>query len=56
MSAVGLLPIAAAGLDIDEMMKGMADAREDFSTDVIDDNYAYQYAVIRNILHKKVKI
>ena len=55
MSAVGLLPIAAAGLDIDEMMKGMADAREDFSTDVIDDNYAYQYAVIRNILHKKGK-
>ena len=55
MSAVGLLPIAAAGLDIDEMMKGMADAREDFSTDVIDDNYAYQYAVIRNILHRKGK-
>ena len=55
MSAVGLLPIAAAGLDIDEMMKGMADAREDFSTDVIDNNYAYQYAVIRNILHKKGK-
>ena len=55
MSAVGLLPIAAAGLDIDEMMKGMADAREDFSTDVIDDNYAYQYAVIRNILYSKMK-
>ena len=55
MSAVGLLPIAAAGLDIDEMMKGMADAREDFSTDVIDNNYAYQYAVIRNILHRKGK-
>lgn len=55
MSAVGILPIAAAGLDIDEMMKGMADAREDFSTDVIDNNYAYQYAVIRNILHRKGK-
>ena len=55
MSAVGLLPIAAAGLDIDEMMKGMADAREDFSTDVIDNNYAYQYAVIRNILYKDGK-
>ena len=55
MSAVGLLPIAATGLDIDEMMKGMADAREDFSTDVIDNNYAYQYAVIRNILHRKGK-
>ena len=37
------------------MMKGMADAREDFSTDVIDDNYAYQYAVIRNILYQNEK-
>lgn len=55
MTAVGLLPIAAAGLDIDEMMKGMADAREDFSTDAIENNYAYQYAVIRNILHRKGK-
>ena len=31
LTAVGLLPIAVAGIDIDEMMKGAADAREAYS-------------------------
>ena len=40
LSAVGLLPIAAAGIDIDELMKGAADAMERFSV-LSPDNDAY---------------
>ena len=55
LTAVGLLPIAAAGLDIDAMMKGANDAREKFSTSNLQENDCYQYAVVRNILHRKGK-
>ena len=55
LTAVGLLPIAASGLDIDAMMKGANDARMDFSTSSLEDNHCYQYAVVRNILHRKGK-
>ena len=54
LSAVGLLPIAAAGIDIDELMKGAADAMERFSV-LSKDNDAYKYAAIRNILYRKGK-
>ena len=54
LSAVGLLPIAAAGIDIDELMKGAADAMERFSV-LSPDNDAYKYAAIRNILYRKGK-
>ena len=54
LSAVGLLPIAAAGIDIDELMKGAADAMERFSV-LSEDNDAYKYAAIRNILYRKGK-
>ena len=50
----GLLPIAAAGIDIDELMKGAADAMERFSV-LSEDNDAYKYAAIRNILYRKGK-
>ena len=53
LTAVGLLPIAAAGLDIDAMMKGADDARIDFSNPNLEENYCYQYAAVRNILHRK---
>ena len=54
LSAVGLLPSAAAGIDIDELMKGAADAMERFSV-LSPDNDAYKYAAIRNILYRKGK-
>ena len=54
LSAVGLLPIAAAGIDITELMKGAADAMERFSV-LSPDNDAYKYAAARNILSRKGK-
>ena len=54
LTAVGLLPIAAAGINIDQMMKGAQDAREAY-TKPYDDNPCYMYAAIRNILRCKGK-
>ena len=55
MTAVGLLPIACAGIDIDALMKGAADAREAYSV-CSKDNDAYRYAMTRNILYRKGKV
>lgn len=55
LSAVGLLPIAAAGIDIDSIMKGAADARENYSGTDITKNECYQYAAARNALSRKGK-
>lgn len=55
LTAVGLLPIAAAGIDIDEMMKGAADAREVYSNPSLKENDAYKYAAVRNALYNKGK-
>ena len=55
LTAVGLLPIAAAGIDIDAMMKGAADAREEYSNPSLKENIAYQYATVRNALYNKGK-
>jgi len=49
LTAVGLLPIAVAGIDIDAMMSGAADARAAYSSSNIDENDAVKYAAIRNI-------
>ena len=54
LSAVGLLPVAAAGIDIDALMQGAADAMERFSR-LGPDNDAYKYAAARNILYRKGK-
>ena len=54
LTAVGLLPIAAAGIDIDQMMKGAQDAREAYNKPY-DENPCYMYAAIRNILRCKGK-
>ena len=56
LTAVGLLPIAAAGIDIDEMMKGAADAREVYSNPSLKENDAYKYAAARNALYNKGKV
>ncbi|CAG9609623.1 glucose-6-phosphate isomerase [Pseudoneobacillus rhizosphaerae] len=55
LTAVGLLPIAVSGANIDEMMKGAAQAREEFSESELEDNIAYQYAAVRNALYNKGK-
>lgn len=55
LTAVGLLPIAAAGINIDEMMQGAADAREKYSNPSVKENECYQYAAMRNALYNKGK-
>ena len=53
LTAVGLLPIACAGIDIDKLMAGAAAAREKYAKD--DGNDCYKYAALRNILYNKNK-
>ncbi|WP_438444630.1 glucose-6-phosphate isomerase [Gorillibacterium sp. sgz5001074] len=55
LTAVGLLPIAVAGVDVDAMMKGAADARDAYSSPNLAENEAYQYAAVRNALYRKGK-
>jgi glucose-6-phosphate isomerase len=55
LTAVGLLPIATTGANIEEMLKGADKARKDFSNPNIHQNIAYQYAAIRNVLYNKGK-
>ena len=55
LTAVGLLPIAVAGIDIDEMMSGAADARLAYTDTDISKNDCYRYAAIRNILYRSGK-
>ncbi|WP_310550900.1 glucose-6-phosphate isomerase [Paenibacillus glufosinatiresistens] len=55
LTAVGLLPIAVAGIDIEEMMKGAAAAADDFNNPDVATNQAYQYAAVRNALYRKGK-
>ena len=51
-TAVGLLPLALSNVDIEALMKGSLDAYNDLNTDKLEDNPAYQYAVIRRIWDK----
>ncbi len=55
LTAVGLLPIAAAGIDIDAMMQGARDAQNEYSNPSLAENKCYQYAAIRNCLARKGK-
>ena len=55
LTAVGLLPIAVAGIDIDDMMKGAADACKLYANPNLAENQCYQYAVVRNLLNRKGK-
>lgn len=55
LTAVGLLPIAVSGADIDQLMEGAASAREMALNDSYEDNDALQYAAVRNILYKNGK-
>ena len=55
LTAVGLLPIAVSGADIDALMAGAAKAREELSVCDLEKNDCYKYAAIRNILYRKGK-
>ena len=55
LTAVGLLPIAVSGADIDVLMAGAAAGREIALNKGFDENPALQYAALRNILHSKGK-
>ena len=55
LTAVGLLPIAAAGIDIDALMKGAYDAMKQYDNSDVMTNDCCVYAALRNILYKKGK-
>ncbi len=53
LTAVGLLPIACAGCDIDALMQGAKAAQDGLNDTDIEKNDCYKYAAIRNILYRK---
>ena len=55
LTAVGLLPIAVSGADIDKLMEGAAAGREMALNAPFEENDAVQYAAVRNILLRKGK-
>ena len=55
LTAVGLLPIAVAGIDIDKMMQGAADARALYTTAPYAENDCFKYAALRNLLYRNGK-
>ncbi len=55
LTAVGLLPIAVAGADIDALMAGAAKAAELYNSPDLAENDCYKYAAVRNILYNKGK-
>ena len=55
LTAVGLLPIAVSGADIDALMQGAATAQKEFDNDDLKTNDCYKYAAIRNMLYRKGK-
>lgn len=55
LTAVGLLPIAVSGIDIDKLMEGARVAQERYNDPNLKYNECYQYAVVRNILYKLYK-
>lgn len=56
LTAVGLLPIAVTGIDINEIIEGAKQAYDDLDTDDLEENNCYQYAAVRNILSRKGKV
>ena len=55
LTAVGLLPIATVGINIDELMAGARFAQDRYSDDDLKYNECYKYAVLRNVLYEKEK-
>ncbi len=55
LTAVGLLPIAVAGIDIEKLMNGAKLAQEKYNDENLKYNECYKYAVVRNALYEKDK-
>ena len=55
LTAVGLLPIAVSGADIDKLMEGAADAYKLYKNPNLEENDCYKYAAVRNALYRKNK-
>ncbi len=55
LTAVGLLPIAVAGIDIQKLMEGASHASHVYTDPDLNNNDCYKYAAIRNILYRKGK-
>lgn len=55
LTAVGLLPIAVAGIDIDSLMAGAKKAQDSYNDTDIDKNDALKYAAVRNVFYNKGK-
>lgn len=55
LTAVGLLPIAVAGVDLDELMKGAQDAKAEYATKAFAENECLKYAAYRNVLERSGK-
>ncbi len=55
LTAVGLLPIAVSGADIDALMAGAKAAQDAFADPDLNSNDCYKYAAIRNLLYRKGK-
>ena len=55
LTAVGLLPIAVSGADIDALMAGAKEGMDEYACPDLDKNMCYQYAAIRNVLYNKGK-
>ncbi|MDY0235878.1 MAG: glucose-6-phosphate isomerase [Gudongella sp.] len=55
LTAVGLLPIAVAGIDTDELILGANDAAIEYSNPVLEENDCYKYAITRQLLSRKDK-
>jgi len=55
LTAVGLLPIAVSGINVDTLMEGALSAYNQYNNEKLQENECYQYAVVRNILYRKGK-
>jgi glucose-6-phosphate isomerase len=55
LTAVGLLPIAVAGIDIDEIMSGAQEGHRLYAVPSLEANPCYQYAAVRNVLYRQGK-
>ncbi|MBO5939037.1 MAG: glucose-6-phosphate isomerase [Clostridia bacterium] len=53
LTAVGLLPIAVSGVEIDELMRGASDAAKEYAVADVNANAALRYAAVRNLLYRK---
>ena len=56
LTAVGLLPIAVAGISVTDLMAGAAKAREELLNNDVENNVALRYAMYRNIFYRQGKV